>query len=74
MPWLEGTKEVKAKKVRPGDFVPGLDNAYVVEAEQERYDTVRITMHDKDGEEVTLICGDDMLVTVRLPRQPFAGL
>lgn len=63
------TKTVKAKKVREGDFIPGLDNAYVP-WEPERIDdgwtvnSVRITMHDADGNELTLECHKDMPITI----------
>lgn len=58
-------KTVKAKKVREGDFLPGLDNAYVPWAPEDvdGY-SVRILMHDADGEELTLECHRDMPVTV----------
>lgn len=62
-------KTVKAKKVREGDFLPGLDNGYVP-WEPEREDngygeaTIRILMHDRWGNEFFLECGEDMPVTV----------
>lgn len=68
---METTKQVKAKKVREGDFLPGLDDAYVFMAPEEstyggiaeRY--VAIYFHvGADGEEGHLDVPDDMLITV----------
>ena len=63
-------KIVKAKKVRSdyqdgtGDFIPGLDNGYVVEVIRDCEDEVTITFHDAEGNENTITCGKNMMITV----------
>ena len=59
-------KAVKAKKVREEDFLPGLDNGYVVETERAGYGggMIRLTFHTAEGEEAYLECPDDMPVTI----------
>lgn len=73
-------KTVKARKVRAGDFLPGIDNGYVVESEPNdgylsypgggRYtaampeDTQMITFHDANGDEGYLLLPGNSLVTV----------
>jgi len=76
---------VKAKKVRAhsddqtGDFLAGLDNGYVVEAERVDYivaqdsgysvrldgDFMRFTFHTADGDEASLTGPADMPITVK---------
>jgi hypothetical protein len=61
------TKIVKAKRVREGDFLPGLDDGYVftepVESRRgEGY--VEIGFHDVDGNENFLDVSTDLLITV----------
>lgn len=62
------TITVKAKKLRPqeGDFVTGLDNAFVVEVERAGYEDSEVTilMHDAQGDEVTLTCWKNMPITI----------
>jgi hypothetical protein len=62
-------KTVKARKVREGDFIPGLDNAYVFTAPQES-DTnpdyfVKILFNDQDGDEGCLDVQKDMPITIK---------
>lgn len=71
------TKKIKAENVRLGDFLPGLDNGYVVEVDEEhglvsgRYNTAFasecqiITFHTAEGDEAHIICPPDMPVTVQ---------
>lgn len=63
------TKTVKAKKVREGDFIPGLDNAYVFEdPERTEYD-ITILFNDAEGGEGQLVCAHDMPITIqRVPK------
>lgn len=70
-------KVVKAKKVREGDFLPGLDNEYVfVDAERDpdvvinggrvtAEEAVLISYHDQQGDENYVLCGKSQPVTVR---------
>jgi hypothetical protein len=74
-------KTIKAKKVRTGDYLPGLDNGYVFdEPERDPYvvfdnrfpvnvgsQMVLITFHDNEGNENYLIVGKDMPITVERP-------
>lgn len=71
-------KTVKAKKVKVGDYLPGLDNGYVFdEPERDPYvvfdnrfpanmgsGMVLITFHDAEGNENYVVCGKDMPITV----------
>ena len=64
-------KTVKAKKVRSdsdnegrGDQIPGLDNAYVYDAQLVDEYTVEFTLHDSEGGEMTLTCHPDTRITV----------
>lgn len=72
----------KAKKIKVGDSLPGLDNGYVIDVEQgsiyasfdERYgtnqggpDSVLITFHDAQGDEAYLLCKKSMPITVDRP-------
>jgi hypothetical protein len=64
------TKAVKAKKVREGDFLTGLDDGYVFTEPEvvdgpSRFNEVIIRFHDAEGEEGFLQCGKNMPVTVR---------
>lgn len=69
------TQVVKAKKIRAdggmhggaGDFLPGLDNGYVVEVERTGYSgsMVRITFHTTEGEEAYVECPDNMPITIK---------
>lgn len=54
---------IKAKKVRPGHSIPGLDNGYVVEAEDDGVD-VEMLFHTAEGEEAKLVCPRDMPIIV----------
>lgn len=83
MSGIPGTRviKVKARKVKEGDFIPGLDNGYVIEVQREggfiigtdRYSfaqgegTVTITMNDAEGDEFYLLAPLDMPVTVARP-------
>lgn len=61
-------KTVKAKKVREGDFIPGLDNAYVFRVStEEGYNgnETTIIMHDAEGNEAELTCWSKMPITVK---------
>jgi hypothetical protein len=61
------TKTVKAKKVREGDFLPGLDNGYVFEVEKAAdYDLhVVIWYHDVNGDENYITTWPDNQITIR---------
>lgn len=67
---------VAAEEVAMGDFIPGLDNAYVVEVEEDadfrdRYniglaqDKITLTYNDAEGDEGYLILSRGTQVTVR---------
>lgn len=64
-------KAVKARKVREGDFIPGLDNGYVFTDPEpsERSWAIRIQFHDQNGEEGSIECDPDMLITVDRPKR-----
>lgn len=61
--------EIKAKKVKPGHSIPGLDNAYVIEVERERgylgEPMVNITFNDALGGEGYLKVPVDHPIVVR---------
>lgn len=69
--------KVEAGEVQEGDFLPGLDNGYVVEVDHDpdvwdgRYNVsmstglVLLTFHTAQGEEAYLLCPPDMPVTVK---------
>jgi hypothetical protein len=66
----EITKAVKAKKVREGDFLTGLDDGYVFTEPERvdgptRFNEVIVRFHDADGEENLVQCGKNMRITVR---------
>lgn len=46
--------EIKAKKVRRGHSIPGLDNAYVIDVETVGYEDIEILFNDAEGGEGTL--------------------
>jgi len=71
--------DVLAKGIHEGDTIPSLDNAYVVEVDDEfdggLYEvgqftaafpdhTVLVTYHDRDGEENYLLLRPETLLTV----------
>ena len=59
---------IKAKKVRRGHTIPGLDNAYVIEVENERSgfeEGVRITFNDALGGEGYLIVPKNHPIVVK---------
>lgn len=63
------TIKVKAKKVREGDFLPGLDDAYVFQdPDRDLYDgrmnEVVIRFHDAEGEEGFIQCGKNMPISI----------
>jgi len=72
------TKTIEAHEVGEGNFLPGLDNGYVVEVERvdgitlqdHRYavwhsgDFMKFTFHTAEGEEAYLTCPADMPITV----------
>lgn len=59
------TKEVKAKKVREGDFLTGLDSGYVyTDPDVGEYDTT-IYFHDSDGDEGELTVKNSFRVSVQ---------
>jgi hypothetical protein len=78
---MPNVKMVKAKKVREGDYLVGLDNGYVSEVERGAYasfddkygtnqggeNSVLIVFHDAQGDENYLVCGKDMPITVERP-------
>ena len=58
-------KTVKAKKVREGDFLTGLDNGYVyVVTENDEY-TTEILFHDAKGEENIMILQNNFRLDIR---------
>lgn len=58
------TKTVKARKVREGDFLPGIDNGFVYEDPQVDEYEVTIEFHDANGDEGRLTLPRNSLVTV----------
>lgn len=54
---------IKAKKIRRGHSIPGLDNAFVIDAERDG-DDVTLTFNDARGEEGTITCPSYMPITV----------
>lgn len=63
---------VKAKKIRSdcqdglGDFIPGLDSAYVYDLDDDKEQgVVSMILHDADGDEIHLSCHRDMPITIR---------
>lgn len=80
MSTIPGTEVIKvpAREVKEGDFIPGLDNGYVIAAEPEngfmvgtdRYSfaqgegTVTITMNDAEGDEFYLMAPLNMPITI----------
>lgn len=63
---------IKAKKVRRGHSIPGLDNAYVIDVILDDYDT-EITFNDADGGEGTLTVGKNMPITVDQDEPQWVG-
>jgi hypothetical protein len=74
-------REVKAMKVREGDFLPGLDDGYVYTDADPDYDIrgeynsvlggdgyVLISFHTAQGDEGYLLVPEDMPVTIRRGR------
>lgn len=55
---------MKAKKVKVGDFLTGLDDGYVFEVSATEYD-VEILFHDADGGENLLKVGPEHPLSVR---------
>lgn len=72
---MKETQQVKAHEVEDGDFIPGLDNAYVFEVDfsgdlrtQDNVSVtsgmVTITAHDQNGDEITLILPPESRLTI----------
>ena len=74
---MNGTQiQVRANQVREGDFLPGLDNGYVIEVEQTecssfsgRYNVslgelVVLTFNTSDGDEGYALLPEDAQVTI----------
>lgn len=57
-------KTVKAKKVREGDFLPGLHNGYVHSNPDVDEYNVRIDFHDAEGGDGHIECFKDMPITI----------
>jgi hypothetical protein len=61
-------RTVKAKKVRAGDFLVGLDDGYVYETTDpypgDEGANVEIVFHDDGGGENTLVCWRELRITV----------
>lgn len=77
----ENTQVVPAEEVTNGDYLPGLDNGYVIESEEtevstfaasDRYNMLLgtfqvITFNTANGDEAYLIVPVDMPVTIHRP-------
>lgn len=72
------TKTIPARELREGDMIPGLDNAYVAEVEEnDGYlsypggngampeDTILVTFHDSMGEENYMLLNPDSMLTIQ---------
>lgn len=75
---MSETMYVAAEEVQEGDFIPGLDNAYVVEVEEDadfrdRYnvglahDKITVTYHDANGDEGYLLLTEGTRIEVTRP-------
>lgn len=58
------TMTIPAGEIREGDFIPGLDNAYVPWPPQVDEYKASIIFHDAEGGEGELSCHPDMPVTI----------
>lgn len=67
------TVKIKAKKVRRGHSIPGLDNAYVVDVRKDGHYAVEFTFHDTNGEEGTLNINVDQWITVDQTEPQWVG-
>lgn len=58
------TAKVTAAEVEVGHFIPGIDNAYVIDREDVDEFTVKLTANDSNGDELYLEMPSDSLITI----------